>query len=126
MAWVYLDDKFVRHPKVVAAMSIDPLAPWLAVCGLSYCREHFTGGLIAPLVIPTLMPLYKPKMAQALFAVGLWDGVGDGWAQVHDYEFWNTSEDAQREARSAKASRAAHARWANTRADAQAVPEQGT
>lgn len=116
MSWVYLDDKFVRHPKVLAAMSLQPLSPWLHVCGLSYCREHLTGGLMAPLVIPTLMPLYRPKLRDALITVGLWESAGDGWVQIHDYESFNHSEDEQREKRSAKARRAADARWSNARA----------
>jgi hypothetical protein len=115
MAWVYLDDKFPRHPKVMAAMSIDPLAPWLFVCGLAYCREHLNGGLMHFLVIPTLMPLYKPRMRSALLTAGLWDDSGNDWVQVHDYEVWNQSEDDQRQARSDKASRAATARWQRTR-----------
>ena len=123
MAWVYLDDKFPRHPKIMAAMTLHPLAPWLFVAGLCYCREHLNGGLMPALVIPTFTPLYKPAMRAALITVALWDQSGE-WVQVHDYAQWNETEDAQREARTAKASRAAHARWANTRADAQAIPEQ--
>lgn len=119
MAWVTLDDKFVRHPKVIAAMSLHKLAPWLHVCALSYCREHLTGGLMAPAVLPTLTPFYNPKMSEALITVNLWEDVGDGWVQIHDYDELNAKEDAQREARSAKARKAADARW-NARADAQA------
>ena len=111
MAWVYLDDKTPRHPKILGAMALAPHAPWLFICGLAYCREHLTGGLMSPLVIPTLSPLYKPAMRDALVTVGLWEGLGDGWIQVHDYEDWNQTEDDQREARSAKAKRAADARW---------------
>jgi hypothetical protein len=114
MAWVYLDDKFPRHPKVMSAMSLQPLAPWLFVCGLAYCREHLNGGMMAALVIPTLMPLYKPKMAEALYTVNLWERSGD-WVMVHDYEFWNATEDHQREARSEKASKAANAMWEKKR-----------
>ena len=113
MAFVYLDDKFPRHPKVMSAMMLNPLAPWLFVCGLAYCREHLNGGQIPRIVIPTLTPGYKPQMAAALTTVALWETSGDDWVQIHDYEFWNQSEDDQREARSAKARRAAEARWSN-------------
>lgn len=116
MPMVYLDDKFVRHPKVMAAMSIEPLAPWLFVCAISYCREHLTGGLIARLVVPTLMPGYKPKIAQALVTVNLLEESGKDWLQVHDYESWNFSEDQQRVNRSAKARKAANSRWEQERA----------
>jgi hypothetical protein len=121
MAWVYLDDKFPRHPKILGAMQLAQHAPWLFICGLAYCREHLTGGLMSPLVIPTLTPLYKPAMRDALVTVGLWEGLGDGWIQVHDYEDWNSSEDTQREARSAKARRAADARWNRKREEATAA-----
>lgn len=111
MAFVYLDDKFPRHPKVMAAMMLQPLAPWLFVCGLAYCREHLNGGLMAKIVIPTLMPFYKPKMHDALFTVNLWEASGEDWVQIHDYGGWNDTEDAQRENRAEKASKAAVARW---------------
>lgn len=113
MPYVTLDDKFPRHPKVIAAMMLDPLAPWLWICGTSYCREHMTGGLIAPLVVPTLMPLYKPKIRNALVTVNLWEDKGDGWIFVHDYPEFNDREDDQRAARSAKAKHAAKQRWSN-------------
>jgi hypothetical protein len=114
MAWVYLDDNFTSHPKVIAAMAIDPLAPWLFVAGMCYCRKYLNGGLMHNLAVPTLMPLYKPRMRSALITVVLWEDSGD-WTQVHDYEDWNQTEDDQREARSEKASKAATARWERTR-----------
>lgn len=125
MTWIYLDDNFPDHPKVMAAMSIQPLAPWLFVCGLGHCRKHLTGGVIGPLVVPTLMPLFRPKMRQALIQVALWEDKGDGWIQVHDYDFWNHTEDEQRQKRSDKARKGATAMWEkrrqaeiNARADA--------
>ena len=116
MACVYLDDKFPRHPKVMAAMSMHAQAPWLFICGLAYCREHLTGGHMPSLVVPMLTPGFKGAMKDALVTVGLWEVVS-GDIQVHDYEDWNQSEDEQREARSAKASRAAAARWQRARTE---------
>jgi hypothetical protein len=95
----------------MAAMTLHPLAPWLFVCGLAYCREHLNGGLMPDIVIPTLSPRYKPAMKDALVKVALWDLSGDQWVQVHNYAEWNENEDDQREARSEKARRAAEARW---------------
>lgn len=116
MALVYLDDNFPTHPKVIAAMGIDPLAPWLFVCGLAYCRKYLKGdGVIPELAVSTLMPLYKPRMRKALFDVALWEPFTEGWLSVHDYEFWNHTEDAQREARRDKASKAASAMWERKR-----------
>lgn len=110
MALVYLDDNFPTHPKVIAAMAIDPLAPWLYVCGLGYCRKYLKAdGVIPELAVPTLMPLYKPKMRQALIDVVLWEQLDIGWLCVHDYVDHNHSEDAQREARTEKARKAANA-----------------
>lgn len=114
MGWVYLDDNFPTHPKVVAAMAIDPLAPWLYVCGLAYCRKYLKGnGMIHHLVVPTLSLCYRPKMRAALLdpTVGLWEQIGSEWIYIHDYEMWNKTEDAHREARTEKASKAASARW---------------
>lgn len=116
MALVYLDDNFTTHPKVIAAMDIDPLAPWLFVCGLTYCRKYLKGdGVIPESIVPTLSPRYKPRMRQALFAVNLWELFAPNYLVIHDYEFWNHSEDAQREARSEKARKANDVRWAEQR-----------
>ena len=108
MAWVYLDDKFPEHHKTLGAMELHPLAPYLFVCSLAYCRRNLNGGLIPALAVSGLMPKYTKKVADALVTVQLWDRLEDGCIQIHDYEEWNHSE-----ARSAVGRKAAMARWAN-------------
>lgn len=83
MAWVLLDDNFPHHPKAVA---VGPLASYLFVCGLCYCRKYHTGGFIPDKMIASLGVTRKPvRMIEMLIAVGLWDQV-DGGFHVHGYE----------------------------------------
>jgi hypothetical protein len=108
MPWVYLDDHFDEHHKVLAAGDIHPLAPWLFVCGLTYCRRADTAGLIPEAKVRTLTPLYKRAARDALVKVGLWDAAGtSGGIAVHNYSEWNRPS----EARSASARNAAMVRW---------------
>ena len=104
--------------------AIHPLAPWVFVCGLAYCRRNHTGGLIPALAIPLLMPKYRKAMGQALVTVGLWERAGcDGAMAVHDYEFWNQSEaEEMRRAktRHERAKKGADARWGNRDASSNA------
>jgi hypothetical protein len=107
VGWVYLDDHFDEHPKVLAAGEVHPLAPWLYVCGLTYCRRNESPGLIPPSKVRTLTPLFKPAAVQALFDVKLWvPSVGDA-VEVHDYGEWNRHNGS----RSASARNAARVRW---------------
>ena len=107
MPWVYLDDHFDEHHKVLAAGELHPLAPWLFVCGLCYSRRAATAGLIPAGKVRTLTPLYHKAARNALITVALWDELSDGAVQIHDYGQWNkTSEE-----RSASARNAAAVRW---------------
>jgi 5-methylcytosine-specific restriction endonuclease McrA len=107
MAWVYLDDHFDEHHKVLGAGELHPLAPWLFVCGLTYSRRSANGGLIPAPKVRTLTPLYKKAARDALVVVALWDEVGDGAIEIHDYQDWNRTN----EERSASARNAAQVRW---------------
>lgn len=104
MAWVYLDDQFPDHPKVVLAGGD---AAWLFVCGLAYCRRYSTGGEIPAAQVARLTDRRQPaKLAAKLVEVGLWEVDGDRY-QVHDYSEWNRSEKSRSEA----GRKAARARW---------------
>jgi hypothetical protein len=108
VGFVYLDDHFDEHHKVLAAGDIHPLGPWLFVCGLTYCRRAGTSGLIVAAKVRTLTPLYKPGARDALIQVCLWDTVDDkGAVEVHNYSGWNRTN----EERSASARNAAQVRW---------------
>lgn len=105
MAWLRMDDRVRTHPKIVKA---GPLAGWLWFCGVCYCREHLTDGVIQDGMIPTLAPglTSAKKHAQTLVDVELWHRI-DGGYQVHDFLHWNPSR-AEVEANRAKDARRKH------------------
>ena len=107
MSWVYLDDHFDEHHKVLAAGQLHPLAPWLFVCGLTYSRRAGNGGLIPAPKVKMLTPLYRKPARDALVTVALWDALSDGAVQIHDYGQWNKTNTE----RSASARNAAAVRW---------------
>lgn len=119
MAWVYLDDQFPDHPKVVA---VGDAAAWLFVCGLAYCKRYSTAGRIPKAQVPKLTaqrnaPALAGKLvsAPAGFTSGLWEDGGDHY-RVHDYDDWNRANESRSEA----GRRAANARWARKTQDAEA------
>lgn len=97
MTWVKLDDQFPDHPKIEAA---GPLAAWLYVCGLCYCAEHLTDGLIPASKAVRLAPVHG-KHIDRLVEVGLWTRVPDGY-RIHDYlDFQPSGEQVRRERKEA-------------------------
>lgn len=126
MAWVYLDDQFPDHPKVVAA---GDAAAWMFVCGLAYCRRYNTEGRIPKAQVPKLTGHRSPmKLAAALatapvgYTTGLWEDRGDHYV-IHDYHEWNKPQRSRSEA----ARKAAQTRWSkqagNASEDANALPD---
>ena len=113
MPWVYLDDHFDEHAKVLSAREIHRDAPWLFVAGLCYSRRSATDGVIIAPQIPRLITNYSRKAAQALVEVNLWDDIGKGSVVTHDYTDWNRPS----EAKSASARNAAQVRWAREKGD---------
>lgn len=110
MAWVYLDDQFPDHPKVVAA---GDAAAWMFVCGLAYARRYNTEGRIPKAQVPKLTGTRSTnKLVAALlhapagFEHGLWEDRGDHY-YIHDYTQWNKPQASRSEA----ARTAAEARW---------------
>lgn len=89
MAWLKIDDRVRTHPKIVQA---GPAAAWFWFCGICYCREHLTDGLILDAMLPTLAPGLAgwKKCATTLVATGLWHRVEAGY-MVHDFLEWNPS-----------------------------------
>ena len=115
MPWVYLDDHFDEHPKVLEARELHRDAPWLFVAGLCYARRSDNKGVIPKPQIPRLITRYTPAASRALISSGLWDDCSGGPVLIHDYSDWNRSG----EARSASARNAAQVRWhGNRNADA--------
>lgn len=104
VTWVYLDDHFPDHPKVVAAGGD---AAWLFVCGLAYCKRYRTDGAIPGPQVGKLTDRRSPsRLAKRLVEVGLWE-VTVGGFRVHDYDDWNRPA----ESKSEKGRKAANARW---------------
>jgi hypothetical protein len=113
MAWVYLDDQFPDHPKVVAA---GDAAAWMFVCGLAYCKRYATGGRIPKGQVAKLTTSRSPaKLAKALVSVVLWEDAGADYV-VHDYDDWNKPQASRTES----ARKAARARWGAPKDDANA------
>jgi len=111
MPWVYLDDHFDEHPKVLAAREIHRDAPWLFVSGLCYTRRANSDGLIIAPQVPRLITHYQPRAASALLETELWEDAGKGSMMFHDYRDWNLDKGD----RSASARNAAQIRWARER-----------
>ena len=111
MAWVYVDDHFDEHPKVLSARELHPDAPWLFIAGLCYCRRSNTDGLIIAPQVPRLVTNYRRRATEALLGVGLWEDAGAGSMLVHDWSQWNRDT----ESRSASERNAAQIRWKNER-----------
>lgn len=101
MSWALLDDDFPNHPKVVEA---GPVASFLFVCGLCYCRKYHTDGFIPMHAVKNLGVTTNPKrLVETLIAVKLWDLASNGY-QVHDYRklYDDTEVKEQREERRQK------------------------
>jgi hypothetical protein len=111
-----------RHPKIAAAGGD---AAWLWYCGLDYCAEYETDGLIPVRLVPQLSDRRNPaKLARILVDRDLWHGPGHqckrcvqpmpGYYVVHDYLEHQHSAEEVRAARDAKEAGGAygnHRRW---------------
>jgi hypothetical protein len=104
MSWLYLDDQFADHPKVVKAGGD---AAWLFVCILLYAKRYDTGGVIPAEQIPRLTDRKQPKrLIQRLIDAKLLEKVGENY-EVHDWKDWNKSQQTRSEA----GRKAANSRW---------------
>src|SRR5438128_98055 len=124
MAWVYLDDGFFDHPKVVAAGGDAAL---LFIAALAYCKRNRLPGRVRKEMIPRLTDRARPvALASHLVKVGLFDLEAEDFV-VHDWDQWNRTG----QAKSARGRKGAQARWkdkpgqssSNVSGDAQAMPE---
>lgn len=101
MSWVYLDDAFYDHPKILAA---GPAAVGLWAITLGWTNRNLTAGVIPKAVAGRLVPS-GAKLARVLVNVGLWEVNGDNFV-VHDYERWNRTATKREQAQAA-----ARRRW---------------
>ena len=96
MSYVRVDSSVPRNRKFLKA---GPAASWLWLCGLAYCQEGLTDGLIPREALPTLGVVKDAeKLAMKLVLARLWDALDDssGWI-VHDYLEHNRSSDTIRQ-----------------------------
>lgn len=77
--YVPLDVEFATDPKILAA---GPLAAYLYVCSLAYCKRSDKAGEIHREQLRVLalgLPGKPEKFAETLVSVGLWASTDDGW-----------------------------------------------
>jgi len=91
LAWLRLDDRFTKHPKVLQLKRADRWA-WLEI--LEYCAAYQTGGHI-PNAIQDVVPHATPALVEKCVQAGLLDrfptgspGSQNGY-QVHDWLDYN-------------------------------------
>lgn len=82
MAWLRIDDDFVRHPKI-GALTDPQFRTWIRV--LCYCAEYHTGGRIPEAAEAEIQGWAKHRTRYA--ALALVDIHPDRTWHVHD---WNT------------------------------------
>lgn len=87
MTWFKVDDALHSHPKWLAA---SPAARALWASAGSWCASHLTDGNVPRHALPLLGG--RPKDADELVQIGLWETAGDGWV-FHDWaEFQPSAE----------------------------------
>ncbi len=91
MAWIKLDDKFPRNPKVRAC---DFETRWLYIAGLCFSGEYLTDGFLRTADVALLVgDLKRPKAAiRQLLKVGLWEKAQGGY-RIHDYLEYNPTKE---------------------------------
>jgi len=104
MAIARFDDGLPSNPKLIAA---GPVAAWLWLCGVMYCRRGLTDGFIPTAVVPTLVVGLRNsyRFAARLVEVGLWHEALGGY-RVNDYLHWNPAKQTVQEYREGERRRA--------------------
>ena len=92
MAWLRLDDRFTKHPKVLKLKRVDRWT-WLEI--LEYCAAYRTGGHV-PDAIADVLPHATPALIKQCIAAGLLDAEEHGW-NVHDWDVYNPKDPAHAE-----------------------------
>lgn len=108
MPWFKVDDGLYSHPKWVAA---SPAAKALWVTAGSWSASQLTDGHVPTYILPVVGG--KPKAAQELVELGLWEMNGNGWV-FHDWEEFQPSKvdvQAVRDKESKSGQHGNHIRW---------------
>lgn len=105
MTWLKIDDRFVRHPKV---MPLSDKAFRLHLGALCYCAESLTDGRVSEHAVRMLLPVVGAqtwkKYVNELVTAGLWTVEEHGW-NINDYLDYNPSSVKVREQRIRNAER---------------------
>lgn len=78
MGWVWFDDKFTEHPKILRA---GPVASWLFVRCVSWANRHLTDGFVPA---EAIVSMHGRQSTKTLVDVGLLE-IADGGYRIHDY-----------------------------------------
>lgn len=108
-AFAKFDVGYLDNPKIAPLLDDGkPYAVLLHAASILYAAHHLTDGIVR---VKTLLRKVDADESdvQALFEAGLWEDLGDGRAQVHDYLEHNRSADEAQKATD-KARKAAQAR----------------
>jgi hypothetical protein len=86
LPWVRFDTSFPQHDKVVELASVrgGREAGFVYVCGLAYCGQHETDGVVPFGALPFVHG--RKKDAELLVAHGLWRPHPRGWEVVNYLE----------------------------------------
>jgi hypothetical protein len=142
MAWLRIESRYPRHPKV---LRVSRAARYFNVEAKCYAGEYLTDGFIADAILGDIGPGVSRVMAQRYAeelvnakltpdGAGLWERVEGGY-RIHDYLHYNPSaaEAREEEARRVAAGRAGGARsvavrrakYGSARPTSEAKPEAG-
>ena len=114
--WVRVDSSIASNHKVIALLSEKggDHAFCVYIFALGHCASQGTDGFIPSAALGLIHG--RPRDGFLLTEAGLWHEIPGGF-QVHDWLDFQPS-DADSKARSEKAKKAAHARWAKRQAPA--------
>lgn len=97
MSWIYLDDGFADHPKILA---ITDGALRLHIAALCYAGRHLTDGHVPAEVVGR-----RISIADRLVKADLWDVDPAGGWRIHDYLDYQRSSEQVRKDRAAATAR---------------------
>ena len=92
MAYVKVDDRLPLHPKMLKALTIEPLAFGAYVAGLCHSNLHRTDGFIPTLALNSFIHVKQRNVVKALTESCLWHATEGGYV-IHDYLEHQASSD---------------------------------
>lgn len=87
MTWLRIDDKMLRHPKILELTDREFRVYMRALC---YCAEYGTAGKLTPRAARDVG--ITILFARKLVKIRLLDDLGNGAAQIHDWDIYNPGD----------------------------------